>query len=173
MGAAKGPQASGQPKAGRPYMPGYGIPDADSSKGLLSWSWAVERLNKGHNYWVATTRPKGAPHVMPVWGIWMDEKFYFSTGGQSRKAQNLAGDPRCVVCVEDAGEAVIVEGIAEDISDPEVLRHFYSAYKLKYDWDLNQIPGLNFAVRPRVAFGFIEASDDFASTATRWKFPRE
>ena len=171
MGVTRNAQRPGEPRAGRPHMPGYGILEADSGKGLLPWSWAAERLRGGHNYWVATTRPNGAPHVMPVWGVWMDEKFYFSTGQQSRKARNLAANPRCVICVENAGEAVIVEGVVEEISDAEVLRQFYSAYKLKYDWDLNQIPGLNFAVRPRVVFGFIEASDDFASTATRWEFP--
>ena len=52
-----------EPKASRPYMPGYGILDAQSGKGLLPWSWAVERLSDGHNYWVETTRPDGRPHA--------------------------------------------------------------------------------------------------------------
>ncbi len=34
------------PRASRPYMPGYGILDAASGKGLLPWSWASERLAK-------------------------------------------------------------------------------------------------------------------------------
>ena len=55
-----------QPKASRPHMPGYGILDANSGKGLLPWSWATERLAKARNYWVATTRPDGNPHAMPV-----------------------------------------------------------------------------------------------------------
>ncbi len=34
------------PRASRPYMPGYGILDAASGKGLLPWSWASERLTR-------------------------------------------------------------------------------------------------------------------------------
>ena len=41
-----------EPKASRPFMPGYGI--SEGEEGLLPWSWAVERLEKSHNYWVMT-----------------------------------------------------------------------------------------------------------------------
>ena len=57
-------------------MPGYGVPK--SSKGLLPWKWAQDRLVKSRQYWIATTRPDGSPHVMPVWGLWLDSVFYFS-----------------------------------------------------------------------------------------------
>ncbi|MCI0535994.1 MAG: pyridoxamine 5'-phosphate oxidase family protein, partial [Verrucomicrobiales bacterium] len=78
-----------EPEAGRPYMPGYGLPGATKGKGLLAWKWAEERLTSSHNYWIATTGPRG-PHVMVVWGIWAGAAFYFSTGRESRKAKNLA-----------------------------------------------------------------------------------
>jgi hypothetical protein len=45
------------PKASRPYMPGYGILDAND--GLLPWEWAVERLTNSRNYWIATTSADG------------------------------------------------------------------------------------------------------------------
>ena len=67
-----------EPTASRPYMPGYGLLDATLGTGLLPWSWAVERLTRSHDYWVATVRPDGRPHVMPVWGIWMDDALWFS-----------------------------------------------------------------------------------------------
>src|SRR3954454_8871478 len=104
------------PKAGRPHMPGYGMPRG--TKGLLAWSWAEERLRTSHNYYVMTVRPDATPHAMPVWGIWVDERFYFSTGATSRKARNLAANPSCVVCTEDSAEAVVVEGTASAIADP-------------------------------------------------------
>ena len=63
----------GDPKGSRPYMPGYGPLDAAQGTGLLPWSWAVERLERSHDYWVATIRPDGRPHVMPVWGIWLED----------------------------------------------------------------------------------------------------
>jgi hypothetical protein len=100
----------GEPVASRPSMPGYGILPADAGGGLLPWDWAVERLQRAHNYWVATTRPDGAPHLAAVWGVWFDGAVCFSTGGRSRKARNLAAEPRCVVTPESAGESVVLEG---------------------------------------------------------------
>ena len=158
------------PKASRPHMLGYGILDADSGRGLLPWSWAAERMAKSHNYWVATTRPDGRPHVMPVWGVWLDEGFYFSTGKNTRKAQNLAANPRCVVCGERADEAIIVEGVVEPVDDPAVYARFAEAYKAKYDWPVEQATAPAYAVRPSVAFAFIENAEDFAGSATRWRF---
>ena len=151
-------------------MPGYGILDADSGRGLLPWSWAAERIAKSHNYWVATTSPEGWPHVMPVWGVWLDEGFYFSTGKNTRKARNLAANPRCVVCSERADEAIIVEGVVEPVDDPTVYARFADAYKAKYDWPVEQATAPAYAVRPSVAFAFIENAEDFAGSATRWRF---
>ena len=96
-----------EPKASRPHMPGYGILDADKGKGLLPWSWATERLARAHTYWVATARPDGRPHVMPVWGVWLHDALYFSTGNQSRKARNLAENPNCVISFEVGEDQII------------------------------------------------------------------
>ena len=106
-------QTSRRLKASRPHMPGYGMPRG--TKGLLPWTWAEERLRKSHNYYVMTVRPDATPHAMPVWGIWADGCFYFSTGAKSVKTRNLAANPSCIVCTEKAAEAVIVEGTATAI----------------------------------------------------------
>ena len=106
------------PTAARPYMPGYGISDSD--EGLLPFSWAEERLSEALRYWVVTSSPDGAPHVMPVWGVWLDRCLWFSTGGRSRKARNLRADPRCIVHT-DGEDPVIVHGTAEIVTDPEAL----------------------------------------------------
>ena len=44
----------------------YGQPT--SSDGPLDWSHAEQRLKRARNYWIATTRPDGTPHAVPVWG---------------------------------------------------------------------------------------------------------
>ena len=63
------------PLVSRPFMPGYGIAAADEGSGLLPWSWAAQRLTSAQNYWVASIRPdSGAPHAMPVWGMWDDSE---------------------------------------------------------------------------------------------------
>jgi PPOX class probable F420-dependent enzyme len=163
--------AGSEPTAGRPHMPGYGVSAADD--GLLPWSWAVRRLERARNYWVATTGPDGTPHLTAVWGAWLDNAFHFSTGGRSRKARNLTADPRCAVTPEHAGESVVVEGTAERVTDPARLATLLEAYRRKYgagfpDPDHNPV----FAVRPRVAFGIVEHEAEFATAATRWLFPQ-
>lgn len=159
-----------EPNASRPSMPGYGILDAQSGKGLLPWSWAVERLSDGHNYWVATTRPDGRPHAMPVWGVWFDNRFYFSTGEQSRKARNIAENPHCAVGTERGTDAVVIEGVAELVTGEAVRNRFAKLYGQKYKWDLTGFDEPIYAVRPSVVFGL---TSGLAETATRWVFDEE
>jgi Pyridoxamine 5'-phosphate oxidase len=153
------------PKAGRPNIPGYGI--ARGKKGLLPWKWALDRLRKSRQYWIATTRPDGSPHVMVIWGLWLEDGFYFSTGKNSRKAKNLAGNPHCVLCSDNSAEAVIVEGIVESVS-PKQLVPVFAAYKKKYKFDVSDMGEPFYRVRPRVVFGLLEKK--FTGTATRWTF---
>ncbi|HUI28060.1 MAG TPA: pyridoxamine 5'-phosphate oxidase family protein [Candidatus Kryptonia bacterium] len=157
-----------EPQASRPYMPGYNLHDASDGRGLLPWSWAIERLTRAHNYWLATTRPEGLPHCMPVWGVWLDERFYFSSGRRSRKARNLAANPNCVVSTERADEAVILEGVAKLVTERAQLQPFYDAYQAKYRWDMEAMGEPIYVVRPVRAFGFTEA--ELTGTATRWTF---
>ena len=147
-------------------MPGYGIPKA--AKGLLPWTWAEQRLKKSHNYWISTSRPDGSPHTMIVWGLWLDGAFYFSTGKQSRKAKNLANNPKCVISTEHAEQAVIVEGTATPTTEPALLKRFAVLYQKKYTWDMSEFGEPVYVVRPRVAFGLYEK--DFMGSATRWRF---
>jgi len=157
------------PRASRPHMPNYGLLGPDEGRGLLPWSWAEERLRASRNYWVSTVSASGAPHAMPVWCVWEDDALWFSTDGASRKAQNLARDARCVVTTEGAAEAVIVEGEAALASAPPVLARVALAYEAKYGMGYPPESHV-YAVRPRVAFGFVESAAQFAGAATRWRF---
>jgi PPOX class probable F420-dependent enzyme len=158
------------PVASRPFAPGYELADPAGGEGLLPWSWAVERLAAAHNYWVASVRPDGRPHAMPVWAVWLEGALCFSTGARSRKARNLAADPRCVITTERADEAVVVEGVAEPIEDAAEVVDFLAAYNAKYRWDMDASWAPFLRVRPQLAFGFIENPGRFAATATRWRF---
>jgi general stress protein 26 len=154
------------PKASRPHMPGYGMPKG--AKGLLPWPWAEERLRKSHNYYVMTVRPDATPHAMPVWGIWVDHRFYFSTGATSVKARNLAANASCVICTEQSAEAVVVEGTAAAIDSAARIGELSPHYAKKYKgYTLDPKMGPIFEVRPKVAFGLSEK--DFKNT-TRWIF---
>ena len=144
--------------------------------GELSWLWAVERLSSARTYWIATTRPTGQPHSRPIWGVWLDKSFYFSTG--SLAAQNLLTLPAITVHLESGSEVVIIEGVAEQVTDTSLLVQVVSLYNQKYYWNLDphQLPGPFYVVRPQVAFGwyFDESEVGPESTAlgnaTRWHF---
>jgi uncharacterized pyridoxamine 5'-phosphate oxidase family protein len=161
------------PQTTRPHMPGYGLPK--SKKGLLPWKWAERHLNKSRQFVIATVRPDRRPHVMVVWALWLDVKLYFSTGGTSRKARNLANNRNCVMCTEDAAEAVILEGVVETERKAEKIREFLRLYEKKYKFDMSGMADdlLNlkepvFFLRPKVGFGLWEKK--FSTTATRWVF---
>lgn len=160
-----------EPRASRPHMPGYGVVGPDEGSGLLAWAWARERLVASRNYWVVSLWPDGRPHSMPVWGVWDDEALWFSSGGRSRKARNLAADPRCVVTTEDANEPVVVEGCASPVDDRDAVARVAELMSAKYGAGITVeflLANATFAVRPRWAFGI--AHDDFTGSPTRWEF---
>lgn len=161
-----------QPAAERPEFPAtYGV-DRKAVSGLLSWDSVQAQLVAARNYWIATTRPDGRPHVAPVWGLWLDEAFFFSTDPASRKAKNLAARPDIAVHLESGDDVVILEGVAATESDAAVLQRFAVDYKSKYDIEVDvNDPGYGvYRVRPRTAHAWLEA--DFPGTATRWRFDK-
>ncbi len=160
--------------ASRPYWPDALTQTIDNRTGLKEWSWAAERLEESHNYWIATSRPEGRPHLMLVWGIWWQEAFWFSTGPRTRKARNLASRPQVVIGTERAEQAVILEGVAEEIKDRAVWKQIVELYNRKYGGDLGPLlessGGCVFRVQPVVAFGQDEQSENFTESVTRWRF---
>jgi nitroimidazol reductase NimA-like FMN-containing flavoprotein (pyridoxamine 5'-phosphate oxidase superfamily) len=158
-----------RPKADRPFAPGYGIVGAKDGKGLLSWMWVARKMNGCRTFWLSTIRAEqGTPHVMPVWGVWVDDAFFFSTGRKSRKGQNLAANPACTVANDNGEEAVIVEGSATPLEDASALERVARAYKKKYKMDPRDMKEPIFYLRPNKVFGLIEKS--FPKSATRWTF---
>jgi nitroimidazol reductase NimA-like FMN-containing flavoprotein (pyridoxamine 5'-phosphate oxidase superfamily) len=129
-----------EPKATRPHMPGYGIVAADAGSGLLTWSWAVQKLTSARNYWLATVRPDARPHAMPVWAVWQQDTLFFSGSTPSRKMRNLRDNPHCVLTTEDAMEPVVVEGTAEFVTDLDTIGAFLAGMNAKYDTDYNGTP---------------------------------
>ena len=93
----------------RPDLPaGYGLPDTDD--GLLEWEPVRRRLEEAQHYWLATVRPDGRPHLIPRWGVWVDDRFYYDGSPATRHARNLAGNPACSLSLEDGERAVMLEG---------------------------------------------------------------
>jgi len=161
------------PKADRPFAPGYGIVGPEDGAGLLPWAWVARKLNRCRTFWLATIHPAPdhaalpRPHVMPVWGVWLDDAFYFSTGRASRKGQNLAANPSCTVTNDDGMEAIILEGAAKPVAAAAALERVAATYKKKYKMDPRAMNEPIFEVRPSKVFAFIEKS--FPKSATRWR----
>lgn len=94
---------------------------------------ANDRLARARNVWVATVRPDGRPHLVPIWFVVAQDRWYFATAPDSVKAANLGANPRIALALEDGNDPYIVEGLARPVEpSDEVLRLF----KEKYDWDL-------------------------------------
>jgi general stress protein 26 len=151
----------------RPDMAGYGIESGPA--GLLPWSWAERQLTESRHFWLATRDADGAPHLAVVWGLWRDGVLYFSTGRNSRKARNLAVEPRCMISPGDGLEALSLRGTARRITDPAAIADVERSYVDKYGEGFPDAANDPlFALDPATAYGFREA--DFTTSATRWRF---
>ena len=62
---------------------------------------ARELFSGGNFVHLATVLPDGAPHSVPLWTIVEGDRIAFFTQPASRKARNLARDPRVALSVVD------------------------------------------------------------------------
>jgi hypothetical protein len=75
-----------------------------------------------HTFWLTTLNEDGSPHVTGFGASdWIDGGIYLVAGEQTRKAQNIARDPRCAVSVAADEFDVVLEGTAEKVTDPAVV----------------------------------------------------
>ena len=158
-------------------MAAYGTDSPDWN--ALPWEWAAERLIPNKNYWVVTVSASGAPHALPVWGVWSDDeqRFMFSCAPTARKAHNIAANPRVVFTVDNTVECISVEGSAALLGEQARIDTWVDRYVAKYG---SEVPHEGFAdfvrshavfeVIPTAAFAIIERETEFALRATRWRF---
>jgi hypothetical protein len=70
----------------------------------IPWSRALEALESAEprtqTHFLATTRPDGRPHVAAIGALWVDGRFYFTSGAGTRKSRNLAERADCVISVD-------------------------------------------------------------------------
>ena len=160
-----------EPTSSRPHMPGYGIAAAGDGR-LLPWSWATDRLGASHEFWLATVRPDGRPHVMPVWAVWTEGALWFSASPGSCKTRNLAVNPRVVMTTDNPHEPVIVEGDARAVTEPERISAFAGWVNVKYATEYPvEFFGENATFRVQPEWAFALDDSDFTGTPTRWTFP--
>jgi hypothetical protein len=164
------------PIADRPVMPdGYGVPE--SVDGVLSWERVELALVESFHYWVATGRPDGRPHVVPRWGVWARDAFWYDGSPETVHVRNLLVNPEMVLHLESGEQAVVMEGSASqsDPVEPEFGRVLSENFKLKYGsrgyepgpdaWSGPEAGGL-VVFRPRKALAWF----DFPNDVTRFRF---
>ncbi|HEX4743057.1 MAG TPA: pyridoxamine 5'-phosphate oxidase family protein [Candidatus Limnocylindria bacterium] len=163
--------ATGDPRAARPHIPGYGIPK--TRRGMLPWEQVAAALARSPRYWIATTDSDGAPHVIQQWGAFIDGSLYFEGGSHTRWARNLARDPRVAASAEAEGLAIMVEGRVDRLTpDATLANAIIGAYREKpygYVPEVKNWEGDGLvAVRPAKVFAW--KVDSFNTTATRFTF---
>jgi len=160
-----------EPIADRADVPGYGIPA--TTDGMLTWAWAVDRLERAITYALATVNADGTPHLIPIWGAWVDGRWYVE-GGDTRWQRNLRANPRMVIQVEQGDDVVIVEGTASElVAPPEPLSSAildgYAKYIAAKDYEAspdNWSQGGLWALQPVKAFAWSHFPED----VTRFRF---
>jgi hypothetical protein len=93
-----------------------------------------ERLQTSRNLWLATVRPNGSPHLVPIWFVWLNDKVYLCTSRNSVKGRNIAANGRIAFALEDGDDPLVIEGNALllDSAPPELVE----AFQKKFDWNI-------------------------------------
>jgi pyridoxine/pyridoxamine 5'-phosphate oxidase len=133
-------------------------------------------------YWLATVGPDGRPHLAGVGALWVDGRFYFTSGPGTRKSRNLAVNPSCAVSVSLTGIDLVVEGTAARVTDEATVKRIAERYAAQ-GWPARATGGAITAdysapsagpppwdvyeVTPATAFG-VASAEPFG--ATRWRF---
>ncbi|MFC7545042.1 pyridoxamine 5'-phosphate oxidase family protein [Plantactinospora sp. GCM10030261] len=143
------------------------------------WRQAVDCLATAPKAWLATVRPDGRPHAMPVMLVLVEGVPCVASRPRSRKGLNLARNPSCVLTIAGEDLDLVVEAEAVRVGDEAGLGEVASAFKDKYGWEFalrdgrvhdDSLPGSPeygfYRLTPTRAFGY--GGDGL--TATRWRF---
>jgi hypothetical protein len=100
----------------------------------IPWSRALGLLDgfqggPGQSTWISTTDPDGGTHLAGVGAIWLDGRWWFTSGPGTRKSRNIAANPTCAICVSLKGLDLVVEGAAIRVTDETTLQRVADAYR--------------------------------------------
>jgi nitroimidazol reductase NimA-like FMN-containing flavoprotein (pyridoxamine 5'-phosphate oxidase superfamily) len=129
------------PRRDRPRLPKGYITRAP--RGMLEWRDAEHILRTGRYFWLATTDPDGAPHLVQQWGVWIDETLYFEGSERTRWARNLARDPRLGFGTQSGTRAAYGDATVQVVRGVEraLAERIAKQYAAKY--------GRTFSYRPK------------------------
>jgi len=147
---------------------GYRMPE--TRENLVSWDFVAQQMSGSRHYWISTVFPDGRPHVVPVWGIWHENRFHFEGSLQTAWGQNILKNPQIAVHLPNADRVVILEGTAHIIKDDEIDEDTWdlldTTFQKKYQVDKGS-PYI-FVQPIRV----LAWNGEALTTMTRWIFER-
>jgi len=117
-----------------------------------------------------------------VGALWVDGRFYFTSGPGTQKSRNLAANPSCALAMALPGLDLVVEGRAAKVTDQATLERLAQRYAAQ-GWPAHASDGALtaeysapsagpppwdlYAVTPTTVFGVLAAEP---GGATRWRF---
>ena len=60
---------------------------------------------------LATIDSSGNPHIVPVWYMYVNEKFYIGTNTSTKKAKNIKKNPKVAFCVDTGIKSPDIFGV--------------------------------------------------------------
>lgn len=158
--------------------PRYSMPGAAPTP----WSEVLARLDRAQVALFTSVRADGSPHATPVAFVWHGGAIHVTTGVDEQKAHNVAHSGVCLVSVVsdalDEGLDVVIEAVAERVTDTAALEAIATAYVDRYgdmfrfavdgDHLTSDEGGAAIALRiaPRTVFAFGKG-DAFSQTRFR------
>lgn len=165
------PQGQPLQKKGRLNADYAGPNPPDWEADRFGWEAVRTQLQTVRNYWIITASKAGVPHAAPVWGIWIDTVFAFSTDPTSVKAKNFTENPNVVMHLESGDEVIIFDGTVEVLESGMLQTMFLDGYEPKYGLrpdPTNPGHGL-YLFRPKVGRTWLEEA--FVESVSHWTFP--
>jgi hypothetical protein len=137
----------------------------------LAWSDVSARLAEAKQYWLATNRTTGSPHVVPVDGVWLDDALYYGGSPDTLHIRTAKASPHVTIHLPDPWKVVVVEGVVELAKPSLQLRQQladlanvkYAEYGIDFDADSYSDP---FVLRPHRGLAWTS----FPADATRFVF---
>ncbi len=113
---------------------GEGPPSTGRPPGPVAWA-EVEKalLAGGATSWLSVRAPRGV-HTRPVLAAWTGASFVFASKSSAAKTAHLEVDGRASLAVELSHVHVVVEGVAERLTDAADLARASTAMLEVYDW---------------------------------------
>jgi nitroimidazol reductase NimA-like FMN-containing flavoprotein (pyridoxamine 5'-phosphate oxidase superfamily) len=155
------------PKAEKLVLPqGYG-----QTTEALAWESVRAQLEQAKQYWLATNRGDGSPHVVPVDGLWVDDLWYYGGSPETLHVRMVRANPQVTMHLPDPWKVVVVQGeVRVSKPSPELAQRLadlangkYAEYGIKFEASSYSEPG---TLHPRRVIAW----SSFPKDVTRFTF---